>query len=90
MQKVECLGNMPEPSKLSRKEFWEAFGEVAPPKDKKLKSAERRKKFAKRFKSKLPEACAKIVVRLAIVALVLSVLVCSGVNPIRFIVSKSI
>ena len=90
MQKIECLTKSPEPTKLTRKEFWQAFGYEAPPKDKKQKAAEGRKKFAKRFKKKLPDACAKIVVRLAIVALVISVLVVSGINPVRLIASKFI
>lgn len=87
MQETGCLENSAEwenGRKLKRKEFWAAFGEVAPPKEKKDKP----KKFWKRFKKKLPDQCAKMFVRSLTVFAVFSVLSFAGLNPVRFLVSK--
>lgn len=89
MSKIECLENVGNDGKLSRKEFWQAFGEVAPPKDPAVKAAKKRRKFWKRFVKKVPDACAKVSVRILIVVVVLSVLALCGINPVRLIVSKT-
>lgn len=94
MQKIECLESSEKGTKLTRKEFWAAFGEVAPQKDPAVKAAakaaKKRSKFWKRFRAKVPEACAKTAVRFAIVAIAISVLVACGINPVRLLVSKFI
>lgn len=89
MSKIECLENAANGTKLSRKEFWQAFGEAAPAKDPVLKAAKKRRKFWKRFMKKIPEACAKVSVRILIVVAVISVLALCGINPVRLIVSKT-
>jgi hypothetical protein len=86
--KIECLNNQPQAPKIKRKEFWAAFGEVAPPKDKKLKAQKRREKFRKRFFKKVPDACAKVSVRLMLGVAVVSVLVVCGINPVRLFAHK--
>lgn len=88
MQKVECLQNPPKAQKIKRTKFWAAFGEVAPPKDKKHKAQKQRSKFFKRFKKKLPDACAKISVRVMLAVAAISLLVVCGINPVRLFAHK--
>lgn len=93
MSKIECLenqANVPAVQEFDRKAFWLAFGEVAPKKTAQQKRAKQRTKFWKRFTKKLPDACAKISVRLLLVVLAVSALLVSGINPLRIIASKFI
>lgn len=81
------LNPTPDQPKVKRKEFWAAFGEQAPPKNKGIKS---RAKFRKRFAKKIPDACAKVSVRAVIVVVVIVALMASGYNPLRMIAAKMI